>query len=314
MSMFDAYTTTEAVEIKRQFLGAPKKDFLRNAGLVPNVAKRHVGRHRRYDESALKLLDDMINAKAVAAETARTIGERIQLAIDYQLGTDAHVGREMGVSRELVRQWRTGIAIPRDTAKLAATLKVPEAWLVHGGEENLPADSHIGVRVGNESMRYRTILREQTEALLDGAQKGGATADIQAFIEAKIRSDARLMQIARRAGGRWQLNPLARHDDVFVFAPWQPIHEHGLTKRYWSDDVEALIAAKMASGKTVYAIARELKHECEANGWKYPTRLALYKRISTMRERIVKFGVDLNDVVAMACATFCMKTSTENSL
>jgi len=302
MSQFAAYTTPEAVEIKRQFLREPKKEFLRIAGLVPDVVQRRAGRHHRYDEQALKALDDKVNAKAVHAETAATFAERLQLARDYQLTTDAQIGRAMRVSRELVRQWCAGMVYPRDTARLADIMQVPEAWLVHGGEERLPADSPIGVRVGDEAMLFRAILREQTETLLQGMPKGVPTADIQASIEEQVRTDAHLSQLARRAGGRWHFNPMVRHDDVLVFAPWVPIHEHGLSKRFWSDDVEALVADKMASGESIYGIWQELKRECEAKGWQYPTKIALYKRVEKLRERIARFGIDLNDAIAQACA------------
>ena len=301
MSIFDAYTTAEAAEIKRQFLRLPKKDFLHNAGLVPASAKGRPGRYARYSEKALGALDDQVNAKAARAETATLFAERLQLARDYQRTTDAEIGRAIGVSRELVRQWCSGRAYPRNTARLADILKVPEKWLVDGGVENLPADSQLGVRVGDEAMRERTVLRDLTETVLQTMPKGMEVAVIQAFLEEKVRTDVILSKLARRSGGRWQVNPTIRHDDTLCFAPWVPIHQHGLSKRFWSDEVEALIADKLESGKSIYALWQDLKNKCEASGWDYPQKITLYKRISKERERARQYGIDLNRVVAYAC-------------
>ena len=301
MSMFDAYTTTKAVEIKRQFLRLPKKDFLYKFDLVSSSSQGRPGRPIRYSEKAIWALDSQVNAKAIRAETATSLAERLQLARDYQLTTDAEIGRAMSVSRELVRQWRSGRVYPRNTACLAGFLKVPESWLIDGGDENLPADSHVGVRVGDEAMLERAVLRDLTETVLQKMSIGAEVKDIQAFLEQRVRSDAILARLARRAGGRWQYFPTARHGDTLCFAPWLPIHEHGLSKRLWSDDVEALISEKMDSGKSIYAIWQELKAECEANGWDYPQKISLYKRVRTTREREERFGIDLNKVIPNEC-------------
>ena len=301
MSMFDAYTITKAVEIKRQFLRLPKKDFLYKCELVSSSKQGRPGRPVRYSEKAIEALDNRVNAKALSAETATSMAERLQLARDYQLTTDAEIGRAMNVSRELVRQWCSGRLCPRNTARLAGFLKVPEAWLIDGGEENLPADSHIGVRVGDEAMLERAVLHDLTEVVLQMMPAGAEAKEIQALLEQRVRTDAILARLARRAGGRWQYHSTERHDDTLCFAPWSPIHEHGLSKRFWSDDVEALISEKMDSGKSIYAIWQELKAECEANGWDYPQKISLYKRARTAREREERFGIDLNKVIPNEC-------------
>lgn len=299
MSLFDAYTTTQEVEIKRKFLNEPKKDFLRKAGLVPAEVRR-CGRHARYDPEALRNLDARVNVKAHQAEAASTFAERLEHARDYRLLTDAALSRLMGVSRELVRLWRTGRVYPSDTARLAEILGVPHTWLIAGGEEKLPANSEIGVRVGEEAMRIRALLREKTLGFLEGLPPDTPVSAIQAYIEEVVQTNPHIAQLARRAGGRWQYHLDVRSKPHLVFAPWAPLPEHGLSKRLWSDEVEGLIAQKMASGKSIYRLAKELQSECAERGWRCPTKIALYKRMQVNRMRTVRFGVNLNAVMAQA--------------
>lgn len=297
MSQFDRYTVTEYVESLRSFLGISKRSFLRDHGFVEDADEPRKGRLPKYKDEPIKALEALANEKAVRAEASdTTLGERFRIARDYMGLNDAKIARDLGVSRELVRRWGADIHRPAVMDQIAELLNVPRAWLESGGEENLPANSHVGVRVGEEALLWREQLYGLTQAVVadlpDGADEGYA----QAFIEWSVFNKFELAQAARRAGGRWQIV-----DSSLLFSPWVPIPEHGLSKRFWSDEVESIIQEELMEKRSVYGAWEAMRARCVAKGLSedaYPKRISLHKRVEKERARAEKFGVDLNDVVA----------------
>lgn len=272
MSQFNRYTATERVDVMRQFLGLSKRDFLKNAGFTPDDDKKRVGRLKGYKPEPIKALEEKVNAKSARCEaTDTTIGERYQLARDFAGLTDAKVAQAMNRSRELVRRWGLNIHVPTELDALAQFLGVPLAWLEHGGEENLPADSHLGVRVGDEYKGYR----EQLYAIISNLYateeiNSGQDEDYQrAYIEWVVHNRPEVSRIARRAGGRWQvLNGML----VSIYAAWAA-----------------------------------LERRCRALGYKpseYPKKISLHKRIDTEKARAEEFGVNLNPLIAASLEKF----------
>lgn len=288
MSKFDFYTNTQYVQGLRRFLKLPKTNFLRTEGLTDIPATGRKGRLPRYCNAAVQTLEESVNAKARRAEISSStgVGERYVIARDYLGTSNSEVARMLGVSRELTRLWSAGIHRPSDIVALANVLDVPAAWLEFGGEEHLPADSHIGVRVGIEALHYREQLYGMTTAVMADIPSGAGESHVQEFIEQSVRISPVMAQLARRAGGRWQLA-----GGTLLFAPWVPIQEHGLTRRYWSDEVEAMIEQELSSKSSVYGAWHALKVRCEEKGLKYPQLVSLHKRVGKVRERSEKFGI-----------------------
>lgn len=296
MSQFDRYTTTEYVESLRVFLHIKKQGFAAAAGLKDPEEKRK-GRLSGYPAAAVKSLEDATNAKAARCEAPdSSLGERIRLARDYCGYSDAQVARELGVSRELVRRWGEGLHRPTCMPQLADLLSVPDSWLAEGGEQHLPANSHLGVRVGEEAMAWRERLYGLTQAVVAELPDDADVVYAQAYIEQAVMTRPDLAQAARRAGGRWQ-----SVEGALLFAPWVPIPEHGLSRRYWSDEVEYIIEEELATKPSVYGAWHALKKRCEEKGLtaaEYPKLISLHKRVEKERERVQRYGVDLNAMVA----------------
>jgi transcriptional regulator with XRE-family HTH domain len=288
MSKFDTPVMAQKVQHNRVFLKYPKKDFMEMAGLKPDQPGRK-GRLPAYPAAALAKLDVAVNRKAARVEAYdSTLAERIGLARDYQALRNAAVAKALGVSRELVRRWTCGINRPTNDRlpRLADILQVPLAWLQFGGEEHLPADSQLGVRVGDEAMNYREQLYGMTMGLLVEVDDDSSEADIQRFIDVAVLSRPQFAVAARRAGGRWQWV-----QGEFCFAPWVPLPQKGLARRYWSDEVEAIIEEELAVNATISGAWKSLKQRCEAQGWSYPQKITLHKRLDKQRERRNKFGI-----------------------
>lgn len=299
MSQFDRYTVTEYVEALRAFLDISKQNFLREYGFVENADEPRKGRLPKYKEEPIKALEAMANEKAARAEaTDTTIGERYRIARDYLEMNDSQVARGLGVSRELVRRWSADVHRPNDMQALSELLHVPVEWLESGGEDALPANSHIGVRVGDEAMMWREQLYGLTLTAVAEIEDSEDEAFTQASLEWKVFNDPAMKQAARRAGGRWQVT-----SNTLMFAPWVPIPEHGLSKRYWTDEVEAIIQEELAEKPTVYGAWEAIRSRCEAMGLgpdEYPKRISLHKRVEKDRLRAERYGVDLNDTIAAA--------------
>ncbi len=306
MSQFDRYTVTEEVEAYRAFLDISKRGFLREYGFVEDADEQRKGRLPKYPEAPVKALQEMVNRKSARCEaTDTTVGERYKLARDYMGLNDAQVSRELGVSRELVRKWGIDVHRPSNMEALATLLNVPQAWLEEGGEHNLPANSHLGVRVGEEALTWRETLYGLTQVVIADLPDGADESYAQAAIEWKVFNDFELAQAARRAGGRWQIV-----SNTLLFSPWVPIPEHGLSKRFWSDEVESIIQEELANKPSVYGAWEAMRQRCEAMGLgedDYPKRISLHKRAEKERTRAERFGVDLNDIVAASVEKFSMQ-------
>ncbi len=300
MSQFDKYTESEYVQAMRIFLGMRKVGFCRAVGLVAEATEVRNGRLPMYSKEGLAKLEAMVNAKASLAEAdGTTFGQRYHLARDYRGWTDAEAARNIGVSRELVRRWGLGLHKPRNYIRVAAVMNVPVPWLEHGGEHNLAANSHIGVRVGEDSQYYRERLYSMTFDVLSKLPDGANQRYVQAFIEYFVKTTPDLSIAARRAGGRWQLE-----GDGLVFAPWIPIREHGLSRRFWTDEVELMIEHELASNHSVYAAWHALKARCDRLGLAYPRLITLHKRQERKAQRELRFGKDLNGAISYACAMY----------
>ncbi|CAB5514295.1 hypothetical protein LMG26857_03354 [Achromobacter anxifer] len=302
MSQFDRYTKTEYVEALRAFMGFNKRTFLREHGFVKDLDEPRTGRLPRYEDAPVKALEDKVNDKARSAEVAESFGDRYRIARDYKGLGDIAVAQHLGLSRELIRRWGIGQQRCTRTAEVAEFLDVPVAWLEDGGEDNLPANSHIGVRVGEESKNNREQLFGLTQALVAEIPEDADEEYAQAFIEWKIYNDPELSKLARRAGGRWQLL-----NGMLMFSPWVPIKEYDMTRRLWSDEVEKMIQEELVSNSSVYGAWKSLRDRCVAMGMsedQYPKKISLHKRVEKERQRAEQFGVNLNDMVAASVAKY----------
>jgi DNA-binding transcriptional regulator YiaG len=301
MSQFDRYTLNGYVDALRSFIGANKRNFLRESGFVENPEESRRGRLPKYQNEPVEALEEQVNQKAARCEAAdTTIGERYRLARDYLGLTDAEVARRMGVSRELVRQWGTDKRTPTAPGPLSELLGVPYEWLTEGGEQHLPADSFLGLRVGDEAKRYRSQLLGLTQTVVAEAPESDDMAFLQAHIEWSVFNLPALAVAARRAGGRWQY---VEGFSAPLWAPWVPIPAHDSGRQLWSDEVEAIIEEELVRQPSVYGAHKALVERCKALGMRedqYPKRISLHKRVEKERDRIEKFGVDLNDEIAEA--------------
>lgn len=299
MSQFDSYSMANYVENMRVFLRLKKSGFANEALLRAVPADGKQGRLPAYPKSSIEALEAKVNGKAARIDAiGTTLGERYCLARDYQGMSDAHVARELGVSRELARRWGANINRPTCICinRLATVLKVPVGWLTVGGEENLPASTHLGVRVGSEALRFREELYGMTGAFLASVSDKACESAVHRLIEGEVFSHNLMAKTARFAGGRWQLM-----HGALVFAPWIPIKAHGLSRRDWSDEVEGIIAQEIADNCSIYSAWRAIKRRCEASGQAFPKEITLHKRIEKASERVKRYGVDINNLIASAC-------------
>lgn len=308
MSQFHKYTSTSTVENYRKFLGESKQGFFVSHGFVRAAAIKRKGRLVKFDAEAIEALAMLVNKKAATADAPDTdLGERICLARDYKYLTDADLARQLGVSRELVRRWGENLNKPTDLSKVAETLGVPLMWLEAGGEAGLPANSCLGVRVGKASFALREQLYSMTLKHLAEIPETADLTYIQACLEWVVFNHPDMAKVARQAGGRWQVQ-----GQTLVFAPWQPIDDHGLARRFWTDEVEEIIQEELARQHSTYAAWSALKARCAALGMSegsYPRKISLYKRIGQEKSRRETFGVNMNDVVKSSVNKYQLKTA-----
>jgi hypothetical protein len=293
MSQFDKHTTSQFVEAMRLFLGIKKEGFLKEYGFISKDFILSAGRPPRFNEAAVEALISKMNEKAQWAESGLTsLGERIYIARNYMSMTDASIGKKLGVSREMVRLWRNDVNAPKDIATLATTLNVPTSWLARGCQEDLPPNTHIGVRLGDESLACREQLKALTLRAFATIDKETDLSSIQRQLESAVYLNKDMATVARRAGGRWQ------HDGKnLVFSPWVPIQKRELVRRYWSDEIEAIIKAALAKNKSIYAAWLAIEKQCNDLGIDasmYPTEIALYKRKEKATLNAKRFGTDMN--------------------
>lgn len=302
MSQFDRYTQTEYVEALRAFMGYPKRTFLRDHGFITETRLPRSGRLPRYEDAAVRALEEKVNAQAKAIESATTFEECYLGARAYKGVSDLAVAQAVGVSRELVRRWSLGQHRCTRVAEVAEFLGVPEGWLAQGGQDKLPANSHIGVRVGEVSRDWRERLFGAMQGIVGELPEGSTEDYARAFIEWKIFNDKELSRISRWAGGRWQLA-----DGMLLFSPWVPLPARESMRRLWSDEVETIIAEELASKPSVYGAWKAVRERCLAKGLSendFPKKISLHKRIEKEREQAQQFGVNLNDLVADSVARY----------
>lgn len=297
MSQFDKYSKSKYVDGLRVFLKKKREDVLPEAGILPPSHTHKRGRPSHHlNEAIVVQLEEAVNAKAAKADAAdNTVGERIKLAMDYKVLSAAQVAKVMGVSRELVRLWGENLYRPVDIAGLATVLEVPAGWLEFGGAQHLPANSHLGVRVGQESFDCRESLYAKTMDLIPSIPESAGLEYAQALIESRVHTDPTLANLARKAGGRWQVL-----NERLVFAPWVPIEPYKLTRRKWSDEIEALVVEEIASKPSVYGAYAALKKRCEAMGLKpsqYPSKISLHKRVEKECDRTFKYGLNIKNIM-----------------
>lgn len=286
MTQFDSNHQSSYVEKIRVFLKMKKQGFNETAGLRRDERCRK-GRIPSYPQEAVEALEAAANSKAIRCEASNTtVGERFRLARDYCGLTDSAVARRFGVSRELVRRWGVGLNYPTNLQALSAYLGVPQVWLEKADVNALPADSHIGVRLGSEARKFREALYGMTVSILAELEEDVSQADAQVFIEQMVMTREDFSETARRAGGRWQMV----HGGL-QFAPWAPLPARGLVRRLWSDEVETIIEEELATKHSVYAAWHSLKARCETKGLAFPKMISLHKRIEHQRKRQEKFGV-----------------------
>jgi len=301
MSVFDKVSRSSYVETMRLFLGKPKKGFLQEAGLVDRSEGSQVGRARRYQDEPVRRIEEEVNAKAARVEARdTTLGERIRLARDYAFLSDSELARILQVSRELVRRWGADINHPTDLVKLANVLQVPEAWLRTGDSAYLPADATLGVRVGEAASSFREELYALTIQVIEGLNENMTEPEAQAFLEHAVKTTPALAQAARKAGGRWQIL-----DQSLFFVPWLPVAESTQASGkapMWSTEVEEIIQQELATQPTVYKAWDEMKKRCEEKGLAYPQRITLFKRVQHDKERVERFGLDINDLIKQSVA------------
>lgn len=290
MSRFDSPYQAQYVDRMRRFLRQPKQNFLRQAGFVAAPSEKRVGKLPAYPTEAVEALEAQVNRKAARAEAPdTTLPERLRLARDYAGLSDAAVARAVGVSRECVRQWLAGIIVPpaERVEALAHFFDVPLPWLVEGGEQHLPASSHVGVRVGRESLDYREALYAATVTVLAGTAEDANVDAVRAELEARVATDPTLSRLARRAGGRWGL--ISR----LVFAAWEPV-EMPRRRPIWPDATEAIIAEELAQQRSVYGAWKTIRDRCEAARLPYPAKISLHKRMAAARKRDRRWGVRID--------------------
>ncbi|NMF96142.1 hypothetical protein GPA27_01860 [Aromatoleum toluolicum] len=283
MSMFESRSTTQYVAAMTKFLRTSRREFA--------VASDRVGcgRRPRPDAETVQRVEQAVNRKAEQAESARTtFGERYRIARDYRELRDSQVGRYMEVSRELARRWGENRHPPRGERleRLAEFLQVPKSWLLSGCLDDLGADSHIGVRVGEEALRWREVLYSLTHRVLEKVDDDAQDEDFVVAINRALVSNADVRNAARRAGGRWQVI-----DGRLFFASWVPLELGPLTRRYWPEETEAIIDEEVARHSSTYAAWRAVQARCEAAGLPYPQRIALHKRQQKVREHVERYGV-----------------------
>lgn len=296
MSQFDRYSKSEYVDALRVFMGYNKRTFLREHGFIKDLDEPRTGRLPRYEDAPVQALEASVNQKARDAETAEDFGTRYRIARDYKGIGDIAVAKHLNLSRELIRRW--GINQQRCTRmeEVAEFLDVPLAWLAEGGEDKLPPDSHIGVRVGEEGKNCREQLLGLTQAAVTRIPEEADEDFAQATIEWTVHNDPEFSKLARRAGGRWQML-----NGMLMFSPWHPIDEYSMTRGRWSDDVEQIIQEELMAQPTVYKAWIALRDRCLAMGLsddQFPKKISLHKRVERERQRAEQFGVNLNDMVA----------------
>lgn len=295
MSMFQAYETACHIEKLRKFLGIPRAGFVEQYGLREQAEKEQ-GRLPRIAPETLAELHGLVNAQAAVADAEdSTFAQRLSLAMAYINMTPTTLGRNCGVSREAARRWCIDATPTVSIELIAEAVQAPAKWLEVGGAGNLPADSHLGLRVGDLALQLREELYAATLPLIVELPDDATDVQMMANIEEAVNARPELARLARQSGGRWQV--VGGH---LLFAPWQPLPEKPPTRSPWPLETEAIIEEELARCHSIYAAHKAIQARCEAARLPYPQRISLHKRIDRNRDRVVRFGLNLNDQVKAA--------------
>lgn len=214
MSMFDSRSQAQYAASLLKFLRVSQECDLKETG----VSKLDSGQESNNASSDVRALERLANIKAARCEAAdSTMGERIKLARDYVGLSNIQVSRRMGVSLEFVEQWVNGLHLPNNGGlmKLAEVLTAPVEWLQQGGEVNLPFDSHLGARFGDESMKFRETLFSMTLNVLEKVANSEDSERIADALNTALQTNIEMCNVARKAGGRWGVK-----DGQLLFVPW----------------------------------------------------------------------------------------------
>lgn len=289
MSMFESRSSSQYATAMLGFLRLSRRAF--DTSMNVTKVKRGAGRCPRYKPEVIKELEKLVNERARRSELLSiSFGERYRIARDYLRLNDSEVGRHLGVSRELVRRWGENMHPPRKERlqSLAEFLDVPKSWLLTGCQDDLPADSHIGVRVGGEALEWREVLFALTEAVLGDLKEDAGADNFICAINRCLSTSAVMRSAARRSGGRWQFI-----NGQLLFAAWIPLQLEPLKRRLWPDETEIIINEELARGSTTYGAWEAVRVRCEAEGLPYPKRITLHKRLQKIREHVEKYGAIL---------------------
>ena len=305
MSQFEHPLDTVYVDNMRHFLNESKYQFLLKFGFT-TVDRDKRGRLPKYLSDAIQSVEKAFNEKAKIAEKSESIGQRIELSISYFKDNIDESAQRLGVTTMTLKQWLENLSIPTlaEKEKMAHALNVPQEWLETGDTVYLPANSTLGVRVGQEALDYRQILKAMTMNIINEIYKEKVdNAFAQAFIEWKVFNTPEIAQVARKAGGRWQIcTPKYINDSNFVFAPWVPLPELELKRRLWSNDVENIIDEELRFGKnqSIYEAYNKMEKRFKETSEYFPQRVSLYKRIEKINHNIIKFGANINNEINQA--------------
>lgn len=297
MSQFDKYSTLEYVEGMKTFLNKKSEVTLEDTGLSQ---PEHMRKPSRFLIEVIVALEKEANAKAARADAVdTTLGERIKLSIDYKGISAAQVAKHMGVNRKLVGFWGENVHGPSNIEGLAVILNVPVAWLKFGGAQYLPANSHLGVRVGQENFDSKESLYAKTLEIIPNIPEDAELGYAQALIEHRVHSDPVLSEFARKAAGRWQV----LQGSGLVFVPWISIAAYSFTRRKWSDEIDAMMVEELSKKRSVYSAYASLKKRWESMGLtkkQYPTKIYLYKHIEKERDQAIKYGLNVNEMIKIS--------------
>jgi transcriptional regulator with XRE-family HTH domain len=286
MSFFAASNQAKHLGKVRDFLKDPKSGFSVTSG------------------ASITEIYELANAKSSSAEKIdSSFGERLLLAQAYLNMSSVKVARNLGVSRELVRRWRINKSrFLGDLSQLATLLNVPAKWLQFGGEEHLPANSHLGQRLGVQREDAKELLYSQTMSLISILPDDATENELMRAIELNIFASPSLSRLARRAGGRWQIQ-----GGKLLFSPWTPPpKKQQRIGKAWPIVTEDIIREELALKRSIYGAYSEIKARCENLGLVYPARITLHKRASSVKKRELDYGVDLNSRVLEALALACL--------
>lgn len=220
---------SEYVESLRRFLGEDEGINHPEGACLANEVGIGEGSSVAVSPQVIQALEEAVNRKSARCEAADlTPGERYQLARDYVGLSDAQVAEFLEVSTELVSAWGQDRERPFSLGPLAALLRVPRQWLEGEDVRLLPANCHLGARVGQAAMRCREQLYSLTLSLLSEVSDEADDGDVAAFIENAVLVRPELKEAARRCGGRWQLTGA-----TLSFRPWAALSGQALLRAYW---------------------------------------------------------------------------------